>query len=144
MKRVALALAVLLVAGLAAGVALAAPNDVRGPKCADIIDGDPYYSGTTAGAYIYLAAASCKNITYTLYVLDEESGNIYTTSMVGDGSSTAGQFILELSTAVTSDADGNVCIWAETSNKGRVLDRAPDEGCIPVRKDTPPGRSGFN
>jgi hypothetical protein len=132
----------------AAGVAVA--GDVNGPRCADITDGSFFYNGTTGtfSVEVFVAAASCKGITYTLFVIDEESGGIYTDSAQGDGDAfyeDDGTDFVALSTSVTSDVNGGVCFYVTTTNTGgRVLDRAPDTGCRSVAKNQSGSGSGFS
>ncbi len=120
---------------LAAAVVLATTSagavpgdtDVRGPRCADIVDGAGFYDGTEVNFRETLAAPSCKQVTYTLYVLDEpgDTTPLATASQTGDGTSTNVFFRVAV-----ADDDSTVCVYGTTSIGGKIFDRAPDTGCV--------------
>ncbi len=127
---------------ITAAPAAAAPtdSDVRGPRCADIVDGAGFYDGTTVFFRITLAASGCRQVTYNLYVLDEAGSTTVLASSAqrGDGTSTQ----LFYAVPVTDD-DSTVCVYATTTIGRKVFDRAPDDGCADLTiNGSPPGR-GF-
>jgi hypothetical protein len=141
-----LALAVVLPTGLAT----AAPDDVRGPACADIIDTDWIYSGdgTTGTVNIHLDVASCPYVTYTLVVLDGLSDQdfVIDASAVGDGESvnpeTGEDVVTVEATVPEGERDGEICLYATTSIGRHVFDRAPDATNNPSCVELIPGGSG--
>lgn len=135
MKRiVAISMLALTITGLLA-VPVAA-QDVRGPRCADIVDGSGVYDGSTVNFRITTEAASCRAVTYTLYVLDEEGGALLASqSKRGTGNN---QVFFNVS---VSDPDETVCVYATTSVGRHVFDRAPDSGCVDLTVGAgPPAR----
>jgi hypothetical protein len=122
--------------------ALAAPSDGEPKKaCADIIDADGTYGadGSLTAVGVFLAAPSCKNVTYTLHVLDAEGTEIGSSSARGDDGTSTLQLIP--STMVTAGTTIYVYFTSTSGNGPNVLDRAPDTGTAPA---TLPGSSfGF-
>ena len=131
---------------------LAAPVGAKGPKCADIrsanaagtlssaaFDGE---ADTVAGRF-FLAAAGCPKVTYTLFLLDDEGDTtpIAQASVTGDGATAEVQIFV---TGVTA-SDGDVCAYVESSRGGKVIDRAPADGCVILLDDgtSPGGGKGF-
>ena len=150
-KGLSLTFALALLALTAIPVA-AGPGESGGP-CANILaQGDKgstvgttaSYSGTAVGVRIELAAPSCEKYTYTLTVEDVVNGQPVTisTSVAGNGSS-----IIELALEYTAQ-DGDVCISASSGFEGKttakVLDRAPDSGCITLQAGQSSGGAGGN
>lgn len=127
----------LIAAGLLA-VALAAPAagapTERGPKCADITAGVGNTAQETSGQWtltfqLTTAAPSCKQVSYTLVVLESgtDSTELARQTVSGDGS------LDRIYSFTGVDDDDTVCVYAETaSNGGTVFDRAPDTGCMEV------------
>jgi hypothetical protein len=137
--------------GVSAGWAVAAPDDAKGPPCANITDTDWSYSpdGTTATVTIFLGTASCTSISYTLFVQDSDTETAVqaTSTAFGDGiaddTSGPGTDSVTLNATVT-DQDGEVCLFATTSRRPqRDLDRAPNTGCVPLIPGGTAGGSGF-
>jgi hypothetical protein len=147
-----LALAVVLPTGLAT----AAPDDVRGPACADIIDSDWGYSsdGATATVFLFLDTASCRSVTYTVVVQDSDTETAIqaTTATSGDGDAdnTSGpgtDSVTLNATVAAADRDTEVCLYATTSIGRHVFDRAPDAdlspNCVELIPGGNAGASGF-
>jgi hypothetical protein len=150
MRRVIVLGVIALVVTVASGAGMAAIGDVKGRTCADIVDGGAFYNGATlvVTADIFLDAASCRNIRYSIVVIDEESGNIYTGTTVGDGEALAdGTDVVNPSVGVPSNEPGQeqVCFFLTTSgSNGRIIDRAPDDGCKPLTEGGTGGGGGMN
>ena len=152
MKRIA-ALALVAVGVLAAVPAVSgAASDVKGPSCLDIIGGGFTYTSAGVNGYIELAAPSCKQFTYTLYVT-KTNGDLL--SAVAPVPNQVSSMIVGFSTTVPT-TETSVCVYATTSPMGGnfVFDRAPDagvidasgcpDGSIAVPKDGSPGFGGFH
>jgi hypothetical protein len=150
-KKIMLLAVVALVTAIVPSLAGAVGSgDVKGPACADVIFGDPFYGSPTdaadrnANARINLAAPSCTFITYTLVVLDEATGSeLARIEQTGDGESS-----LLLLSGPSGDADDDtICVYVETSVGGgkHVFDRGPDNGCRELlRGGGSPGLSDFS
>ena len=137
MKRIVaismLALVVMTVLSVPAGA-----QDVKGPPCADIVEGAGFYTGSSVNFRITTERASCRAVTYTLYVLDEEGGALLATqSQRGTGNT---QLFFNIS---VSDPDETVCIYATTSVGRHIFDRAPDSGCLELTANEPPPARQF-
>lgn len=141
-----------LTAGLLIGL-VAAPVTARIKPCADFqstnADGTQLSraaffgeDGTVAGQF-FLGADSCKNVTYTLVVVDDEGDTAVLASSSVKGGSGDPFVIIEVS-GVTS-SDGDVCAFVTSSQKKKALDVAPWEGCVTLLDDgsTPAGGKGF-
>jgi hypothetical protein len=148
MKR--LTLLALLVCGALALTATPAVAEEPGtvqPACADITDGSAFYhvqtdpTNTVTGT-IFLAAPSCKDVTYTVTVSYLSGGKtkVKTYSVKGNG---VDDFIRFTVPNVSSD-DGVVCVSFSTSKGNNVYDLAPDSGCVPIAEDSGPAGSPFN
>jgi hypothetical protein len=126
-KILALALVAIGVTVGVPGMSGAAPDDVRGPKCLDIVDGTGGYAPTgDVGVLIKLAAPSCKQFTYTLYVTDTEGRAL---------ASSSDETVVEPDriglTASVAPSNTTVCVYVTASAGQHVFDRAPDEGWVP-------------
>jgi hypothetical protein len=124
---------------LSASPALAKPgSDVRGPACADVVDGEAFWTrtGTEAevGARILLADRSCRGVTYTLLVFSngELIKPVASESQTGDGSS---QFVT-FGPLPMGELPG-VCLVVTTSAGHHLFDRAPNDECV-IATDFPP------
>jgi hypothetical protein len=139
-----LVLAVLLTSAVPT-LAKPADSDVRGPLCADMVDGAGFYDGTAVNFRIELATASCRQIAYTLFVLDESGASRVIASRQMRGDATSNQ-LLFLDVMVPANDDDTVCVYATTQpGRGRhVFDRAPDSGCAELVVDGPPAGQGFH
>jgi hypothetical protein len=129
----------LLAVGAAVAAVLAVPSvagDTKGPPCANIVDGTGSYAyyeadGQTPLANPYvdwtfvLAAPACEATTYKLEIYDLQG-----TTLLATVDSTDPAFLYTFATG-TAPAEG-VCIVGTTFFRGRVADRAPDEGCVPL------------
>jgi len=130
-KKVCLAVAaaaVVAASPLSVAPASAASGDVRGPACADIADGAGFFNESGVNLRIELAATSCRQVRYTLYVLSADGATPLATSTPTRTDSTFVFFdAVAVSTVTTS-----VCVYATTSVGRHIFDRAPDTGCIPL------------
>lgn len=152
MKRVLALVAGVFAALIAAGVAMA---DARGPACAEITDTTWSYSsdGTTATVTIFVEAATCPKLSYSLFAQDSltDSTPVGSASLPGDGEAdnTTGPGTDSITvTANVAEQDGTVCLYATTSRGRHVSDRAPNEGQSPQCIELTPGGTaaggGFN
>ena len=145
-----------LALALSAGWAIAAAPDAKGPPCANITEAGFHYSGvntdpasgTTATVDIRLDVASCTRITYTLFVLDdlETKAPVTDASVVGDGDAAlpTGEDVVTISAIVpTDERDGNICVYATTSDGRRDIDLVPDTDCIELIPGGSGGGVGF-
>lgn len=137
------AIALILSVIVGAGILLSAPAvaddaDVRGPSCSDIVDGTGSFDGSTVNFTVETARASCRGITYTLFVTDVSCPQEFGPCLDGTAPLVASQvargnrttevtFIVD---AVSSDGDDRVCLYVTSSAGLRVFDRAPDSGCM--------------
>jgi hypothetical protein len=129
----------LLAVGAAAAAVLAVPSvagDTKGPPCANIVGGDgsyAYYEADLetplANPYVdwtfVLGAPACDVTTYTLEIYNLQGTTLLATLNEADVA-----FLYTFATG-TAPAEG-VCIVGTTFFRGRVADRAPDEGCAPL------------
>lgn len=137
-KLITAGLATATLAALLAGPVAA--GDVKGPKgCLDIVNNntaavsDAVYDKTTetVSAQLALAATSCTDVFYTLYVYDEagDASRIGTGVVLGDGQNAYVQ-ILNVDASANGATDSFVCVVATSTWRGHVADRAPDSSCI--------------
>jgi hypothetical protein len=139
-----LAVPVLAVAlAVPAAIAVAAPDDVKGPACADITDTSFFYSGdgTSATVDLTLGSARCRWVTYTLVVQDSASD----TTFVADSSDAldVAPGVVSITASIpAADRDGEVCVYATTSVGPHVFDRGPDADLTPNCIELVPGGSG--
>jgi hypothetical protein len=126
---------------------VAEPEGTVQPACADITDGSAFYHvntdpANTVQGTIFLAAPSCKDVTYTVTVSYLSGGKtkVKTLSFKGNG---VDDFLRFTVPNVSSD-DGTVCVSFSTSKGSKVYDTAPDSGCVPVAEDSGPAGSPFN
>ena len=151
MKRLAVvvlaaaALAVVPVAGMAArGPA----DDVNGPRCANILEGLASYDtdeGTgkpTATALITLETAPCNSLDrYVLHVLDL-SGTSELATATGQSGTLPNEAGFRY--AFDANAPSDVCVFLTSGTPGgRLIDRAPDTGCIDLGLDGGSGARAF-
>jgi hypothetical protein len=143
--RKILALALVAI-GIAVGLPAlsgAAPEDVKGPGCLDIVDGLGGY--TTTGrvtVQLFLAAPSCKQFTYTLYVTDLEGRVLTSFATKGEGLVDGTDFPIVLST--TEDpVVSTVCLYTTTSAGQHVFDRGPDTDFLADDQLCPQGSADF-
>ena len=149
--RTALA-ASLLAAGLllpAAVSQVAAYGDAKGPPCADFIAGDGAgegYSGTTVVVRNALAKAACPKITYTLVVLFGDGlAEPARLALPGDPTwNFNGLPVAQWSVEVPTQTDSICYFMTSTGGNGKVIDRAPDTGCVVVLQGTSPAGRGHN
>ena len=149
MKRliVLLVLGASAVAALSVGTvtAVAALNDAKGPKCVDITSGSIIYNtdGTVTGN-VRVAAPACKQVTYTLFVLDEAGDAATLASDNGAATNSAVPEVVFFGTGAVTSADTDVCVYIEARIGGHVFDSAPDVDCNVLEKNGSPGSGGFN
>jgi hypothetical protein len=149
MKRLVLAVALAVAATvLASGSALAAPDDAKGPPCANITSygaQTDYYNPAANPDLqftIGLAARSCESITYTLEIYDL-SGTTLLATVTQTGTGSSSTVVFNYNFTGTAPSDG-VCVVATTSRRGNVLDRAPNTGCAPMETGGAGGGGGFD
>jgi hypothetical protein len=144
MKRgfaLVLAAAALAVAVYAATASAFGAGDVKGPACADIIDGGFSYNGSTVTGSVDLAAPACKAAKYTLVVEPQGGGTVITTGL---GQPFGGGTLVQFSVPVTGGGS-TVCLTVTSSLGGHIFDNAPDTdiGCMDV-DSSGAGGSGFS
>lgn len=113
-----------------AGPTAALPgDDAAGPPCANITGGAAVFSGTGPYTVTFTleTEARCGGVSYTIYVWDS-----FAAQSAGDP---ALLVLTERGTTAVStvaytfqNADNLVCVYAESSIGGKVLDRAFDNG----------------
>jgi hypothetical protein len=162
MKRllVALATGVAVVAVTAATGGAVATSNREGPPCANITFGNFGYvingdgTGTVAG-YYEIAVPQCAPATYSFYVLHptavDQVGNPTVlgsdnTPAFNPGGDDPDPLHLYFSVTFTepTPALNEVCVYGETTYRGRVADRAPNSGCITIQTSSSGGQQGFN
>jgi hypothetical protein len=133
-KRLAMvSMLALVCAAVALAPGAAGSGDAAGPPCSDITfgDGGYVYSNQTQPYFdfhITLAAPACSFVTYTLYVsLDGDTA--YPVYPVQPVSGTTVTFARQTFTDQTT-APTQICVYATTSIKGHVADRAPDSPAV--------------
>lgn len=128
------------------------PAVAKGPKCANVQStnaaGDQNSRASFDGAtdevagQFFLAADSCRKITYTLVILDDEGDStpIAQASVSGDGTNPINIFV-----SGVTPADSDVCAYVVTSRGTNQFDRAPADGCVILLDDgtSPGGGKGF-
>src|SRR3954447_4976097 len=132
MKRL-LVLAALRVGvrGIFAPAAAPAGSDAKGPPCGNITNGDGGYSSTGVVDFtVFLQAPACSYVTYRLTVTDE-SGTTEITPISSTWSTdctaeTTGGGCVHYVYTLPSGSPTIVCLSAETSIHGHLVDRAPD------------------
>jgi hypothetical protein len=157
----ALCAVLLLVATTATG---APKRDYSGPACNNVTGGDGVYATDPATGDAVLTfsqtteAPTCKQTTYSLYVLTGPGGTQLAQQSVEGGSTMACpnnapastsciSFSIDLGPAAT--APQFICIYGTTSNGSgnNISDRAPDNdgSCITLQLDaTGSGATGYN
>jgi hypothetical protein len=145
MKKALLAL--LLATALSLGITVSAAGDPVGneqPACGDITNGGAGYhvlsdpQQTVTGSDL-LAAPSCKDVSYTLFVTYTSGGHekVKSRTLKGDGS----DVIFFQINNVLADEGTQPCAYSETAKGNAVIDRAPDTGCVLLPPDSQPGGS---
>jgi hypothetical protein len=141
--------ALAVMAAVIAGVSRAGSGDSAGPACTDLNGATFNYAtasvtGTyTLGAQLFLgpngSSGPCKNIDYTLYVI---TGSSQSDPIPVVGSADPQGNLLFGPTTI-SDTDGSICVFGTSARNGRVLDRAPDSGCLQLNAGGTGGNVGF-
>lgn len=139
---------IIALAAAVAAVAVAAPSsavadDVRGPACGDIVNGDGGYT-SAAGVNVSIElAAYCSFMEYTLFVVTADG----TVHEVPAGPVVGNQVFFSFPVADPA-ANPSVCVYATTSVGGahHVFDRAPDaeSDCQSIPRDGGGGFTGFS
>ena len=149
MKRLLLALVLATAASLA--ITLQAGADPVGneqPACGDITNGGAGYhvlsdpQQTVTGSDL-LAAPSCKDVSYTLFVTYTSGGHekVKSVTVKGDGvSDFISPAVFQINN-VLADEGTQPCAYSETAKGNAVIDRAPDTGCVLLPPDSQPGGS---
>jgi hypothetical protein len=109
------------------------------PPCTNINGGGGAYDGSTVLFSITLDADPCTDIRYRLFVHEGETNDTLLAKSTYQGWNS--QQRVDFAVTVTDD-DPTVCVHAETIGRdGKVLDRAPDTGCLPLTVgEDPAGR----
>jgi hypothetical protein len=150
MKKVLLALLVAVGFSLAAALPVGAdPVGSNPPACGDIyaFKGDAVYHKTsppqnTVEDTIFVNAdATCKDITYTMYVTYSAGGKekIRSQSLHGNGVDFSLRFLIS---NVFPDGDSTPCVYFTSAKGNNIIDRVPDEGCDPAVLDSIGGGGG--
>jgi hypothetical protein len=128
----------LVLAALALGLSVvvapaAAPavSDAKGPPCANITGADGAYTSTGVVDFtVFLAAPACSFVTYTFTVTDTSGNTITPVSSTSNTESctpeTTGGGCVQYVYTLPSGSPSVVCVSAETSIHGHLIDRAPD------------------
>ena len=143
-------LTAIISAGLLVG-AMAVPVAAAGPRCSHILgtsqDGitDSQAAFDDANDFVigqfFLGDESCKQVTYTLYVLEEagDTEPIASASVTGTGE--FDYVIIEVNDVIS--ADNTVCVYVTaTIGKKKITDRGPDDGCVTLTDDGSSGGGG--
>jgi hypothetical protein len=139
MKKALVAL--LLTVGLSFAVTLpaaATPVGNEQPACGDLFgftDEIVYHSDVTSPQNTVEATihvndvATCKDVTYTMYVTYVSGGKTRVRSLTlhGDG---VNPFVSFLLANVFPDSGSVPCVYFESAKGNSIIDRAPDSGCI--------------
>jgi hypothetical protein len=113
------------------GMSGAAPgSDVNGPACVNINGWTPSYAG---------GGAARDQPTYTLYIVTDTGAD--PVAIPGTIDSTGGLFF---GPVTVTDDDPDICVYATSSRGSRILDTAPDTGCLSLTAGGTGGGSGFN
>jgi len=127
----------LVLAALAAALSVvvapaAAPagSDAKGPPCGNVTNGDGGYSSTGVVDFtVFLDAPACSFVTYTFTVTDASGTTITplsSTSSTDCTAETTGGGCVNYVYTLPSGSPSVVCLSAETSIQGHLVDRAPD------------------
>jgi hypothetical protein len=133
--------------------ALVIPAAAKGPKCADYQSTNAAGNQTSSAAYdggtgevlgrFFLASKSCKNVDYTLVILDNEGDTTSLAQATVQGNGTD-EFVI-ITVEGVSTTDGDACGYVVSSRGKQELDRAPADGCVVLLDDgtSPGGGKGF-
>jgi len=143
-------LAALMLLGALVIPAAAAPKlkdcaDIQSTNAAGTQQSRAAYDGTTdsvAGVF-FLAANSCKNVTYTLSLVDDDGDTTVIASASVQGSGTDPSVTIEIDNVPATD--GDVCAFVTTSVGKKAGDLSPSDGCVVLLDDgtSPGGGKGF-
>jgi hypothetical protein len=141
----------LLAAGLLlpAAVTQVAASDAKGPPCANFIVGvgaGEGFIGTTVVVRNLLAKPACPKITYTLVVLSGDGlTELARLALPGDPTWNFNGFpVAQWSLDVPAQTNSICYYMTSTSDNGKVIDRAPDTGCVVVIQGTSAAGRGHN
>ena len=130
--------AALALSVFAAGAAAFGTGDTNGPACRDITGGNFAYDSTNSfGGSFSVNAPACKNITYSVVVQSQVGSTTTTTSIPGYPVADLTTIFFDPTTIV--DDDGILCVYVTSSTGGHIVDRGPDDGCLPVVRDSGSG-----
>ena len=139
-------LAVTLSLGAAAGHAAAPSEPSIG--CRNIEGGAGFnWDATTlafSGSYT-LAAPACKNITYSLVILDNADSTTPLTTLTGTPGGNGD--VITFNTTLADPGDHNVCVYGTTSSNGnKVFDVGAPTGqtCLVVDQNPSGGSTNFH
>ena len=125
---------------------IATAGDTKGPPCANITDSlvTDYYSPAATPDLRWtfvLGAPSCDSVSYRLEIYSFDGQTLLDTLTQPP---TSGSTNVEFTYTFSGTAPSNgVCLVGETIRKGKVADRAPNSGCLPVDPTSSGGGSGF-
>lgn len=139
-KFVVIALAAIAVAVGVPSLAIGGGSkDATGPSCANIVNGGAIYfpSGTVTFTF-FTETPTCKQVNYTLYVLDSSGNQIGDpVSVSGDGTSGVDIPLIVSKTGLDTSAYPCVKVYVTSSAGGgnHAFDRAPNTGFSPCGLD---------
>jgi hypothetical protein len=148
MKRVLVLVALAVSLSLGAVAVHAASPSEPSVGCRNIEGGAGFtWDATTlmfSGSYSIVAPA-CKNITYSLVILDNADSTTPLATLTGTpvGDNT----VIQFSTTLADTADHNVCVYGTTSSNGnRVFDVGAPTGqtCLVVDQSPSGGSTSFH
>ncbi len=158
MRRLAVVLGTVMLAAAFTVVPANAVSDVKGPACADIVDGGgDWYAGTLTFAFV-LAKPPCKSVTYTVYAAAADAsgnptGTVYSTSSYTVDPDGRLVFTLSVPDPDPATACTVIDIYGTTTVRkphrdddgedggrqgrvrSRIADRAPDVGYLQLPDD---------
>jgi len=145
---VAVAAAGILVVPLAGLAASGPADDVNGPRCANILEGQASYdtdAGTaqpTVTALITLETPPCKSLDrYVLHVLNR-AGTVELDTAIGQAGTLPNEVGFRY--AFGASPPSGVCVFITSGTPGgRPIDRAPDTGCVDLGLDGGSGARPF-
>jgi len=146
---VAVAAAGILVVPLAGLAASGPEDDVNGPRCANILPGTSASYDTDGGtgkatvtALITLEIPPCKSLDrYVLHVLDL-AGTVELATATGQSGTLPNEVGFRY--AFESAPPNGVCVFLTSGSPGgRLIDRAPDTGCVDYGLDGGSGARPF-
>src|SRR3954463_14392939 len=157
MKQLAAVAALVTTVVVVTGAFAASSKDYTGPSCNNLVSADGSYATVGTEAIlrwdVQTESPTCKQSTYTLYVLQGDRVTPITQAAVTGGGSltcpydtpdgpTCVSFTVDLGPA--ANARTAICIYGTSASGSNVRDRAPDApgACTPVVLDTSGSNGG--